>query len=179
MKKSINQKGFGDKMNNNDILTRLRYALDLKDAEMVEIFGLGGIEITRDDVQAILSKVKNHEADEEEFQENDYKKKLDNKTLESFLNGLITFKRGASDSEKPVQLTMNDRNVNNILLKKVKIALTLTSDDMLDILSDTGTILSKSELSAVLRKEGHRNYKECGDRYARNFLKGLAMRYRD
>ncbi len=46
-------------MNNNDILTRLRYALDLKDAEMVEIFGLGGIEITKDDVQAILSKVKN------------------------------------------------------------------------------------------------------------------------
>ncbi|MEG2603203.1 MAG: DUF1456 family protein, partial [Carnobacterium sp.] len=26
--------------------------------------------------------------------------------------------------------------------------------------------------------EGHRNYKECGDRYARNFLKGLALRYR-
>ena len=166
-------------MNNNDILTRLRYALDLKDAEMVEIFGLGGIEITREDIQAILSKVKNHEADEEEFQENDYKKKLDNKMLESFLNGLITFKRGASDSERPVQLTMNDRNVNNILLKKVKIALTLTSEDMLDILSDTGTNLSKSELSAVLRKEGHRNYKECGDRYARNFLKGLAMSYRE
>ena len=166
-------------MNNNDILTRLRYALDLKDAEMVEIFGLGGIEITKETIQAILSKVKNHEADEEEFQENDYKKKLDNKMLESFLNGLITFKRGASDSERPVQLTMNDRNVNNILLKKVKIALTLTSEDMLDILSDTGTNLSNSELSAVLRKEGHRNYKECGDRYARNFLKGLAMRYRD
>ena len=148
---------------------------------MVEIFGLGGIEITKDEVQAILSKLKNddHEVDNEEFQVNDYKKKLDNKMLESFLNGLITFKRGASDSEKPVQLTMNDRNVNNILLKKVKIALTLTSEDMLDILSDTGTNLSKSELSAVLRKEGHRNYKECGDRYARNFLKGLAMSYRD
>ena len=168
-------------MNNNDILTRLRYALDLRDAEMVEIFGLGGIEITKIDIQAILSKVKNddHEVDNEELQVNDYKKKLDNNMLESFLNGLITFKRGASDSEKPVQLTMNDRNVNNILLKKVKIALTLTSEDMLDILSDTGTNLSKSELSAVLRKEGHRNYKECGDRYARNFLKGLAMSYRD
>ena len=46
-------------MNNNDILTRLRYALDLKDAEMVEIFGLGGIEITKEEIQAILSKVKN------------------------------------------------------------------------------------------------------------------------
>ena len=168
-------------MNNNDILIRLRYALDLKDAEMVEVFGLGGIEITKVDIQAILSKVKNddHEVDEEEFQVNDYKKKLDNNMLESFLNGLITFKRGASDSDKPVPMTMNNRNVNNILLKKVRIALSLTSEDILDILSDTGTNLSKSELSAVLRKEGHRNYKECGDRYARNFLKGLAMKYRE
>ena len=168
-------------MNNNDILTRLRYALDLKDAEMVEIFGLGGIEIKKDEVQAVLSKVTSDspEVDEEEFQVNDYKKKLDNNMLESFLNGLITFKRGVSDSGKPVELTMKDRNVNNILLKKVKIALTLTSEDILDILSDTGTNLSKSELSAVLRREGHRNYKECGDRYARNFLKGLAMSYRE
>nr|WP_216667807.1 DUF1456 family protein [Sporosarcina jiandibaonis] len=167
-------------MNNNDILIRLRYALDIKDADMVEIFGLGGIEITNQEVRDILLKVKNdgHEMDDE-FQENEYKKKLDNNQLESFLNGLITYKRGAADSDKPVPLTMNDRNVNNILLKKVKIALSLTSEDMLDILSDTGTILSKSELSAVLRKEGHRNYKECGDRYARNFLKGLALKYRE
>ena len=51
---------------------------------------------TKDDIQAILSKVKNddHEVDEEEFQANDYKKKLDNNMLESFLNGFITFKRG-------------------------------------------------------------------------------------
>ncbi|HFU6610489.1 DUF1456 family protein, partial [Bacillus paranthracis] len=24
----------------------------------------------------------------------------------------------------------------------------------------------------------HKNYKECGDRYARNFIKGLAVKYR-
>ena len=69
-------------------------------------------------------------------------------------------------------------NVNNLLLKKVKIALTLTNEDMLEILESAGVTVSKSELSAVLRKEGHRNYKPCGDRYARNFLKGLALRYR-
>ncbi|MEG0553291.1 MAG: DUF1456 family protein, partial [Carnobacterium sp.] len=73
----------------------------------------------------------------------------------------------------------NDRSVNNVLLKKLKIALSLTSDDILEILDETGVHLSKSELSAVLRREGQRNYKECGDRYARNFLKGLAIRYRN
>ncbi|NLM67416.1 MAG: DUF1456 family protein [Enterococcus sp.] len=69
-------------------------------------------------------------------------------------------------------------NVNNVLLKKVRIALTLTSDDILDILRLAGVYASNSELSAILRKEGHRNYQICGDRYARNFLKGLAIKYR-
>nr|WP_083855817.1 DUF1456 family protein [Amphibacillus jilinensis] len=64
------------------------------------------------------------------------------------------------------------------MLKKVKIALSLTSEEILALLAESGVYLSNSELSAVLRKEGHRNYKECGDRYARNFLKGLAIKYR-
>ena len=62
--------------------------------------------------------------------------------------------------------------------KKLKIALSLTSEDMLSIFKAAGVNLSNGELSAVLRKEGQRNYKECGDRYARNFLKGLVIRYR-
>ena len=39
-------------MNNNDILIRLRYALDIKDADMVKIFKLGGIEVTADEVSS-------------------------------------------------------------------------------------------------------------------------------
>ncbi|MEK5067932.1 YehS family protein [Sporosarcina sp. FSL K6-1508] len=174
------------KMNNNDILVRLRYALDIKDAEMVEIFGLGGIEITKEEVQKLLLKSKNrsnNESEDDELLFDEYMKKLDNHTLESFLNGFIIYKRGPQDSnaentEKQALMIMNNKNVNNILLKKMKIALSLTGEDMLDILKDTEVTISKSELSAVLRKEGHRNYKECGDRYARNFLKGLAIRYR-
>ncbi len=61
----------------------------------------------------------------------------------------------------------------------MKIGLALTSEDMLEILAEAGVTITKGELSAVLRKEGHRNYKVCGDRYARNFLKGLAIKYRD
>lgn len=164
-------------LNNNDILTRLRYALDIKDTAMVEIFELGGMETTKEEVQKMLSKSK-----EDEAQENEYVKEVDNTMLESFLNGFVSLKRGVQDikpENEQNQFLMTDRNVNNILLKKVKIALSLTSEDMLEILQDAGINLSKSELSAVLRKEGHRNYKECGDRYARNFLKGLALRYRE
>ncbi|WP_037592961.1 DUF1456 family protein [Sporosarcina sp. D27] len=167
-------------MNNNDILTRLRYALDIKDAEMVEIFKLGGVETTKTEVQNMLSKSKiNTDGETPE----EYVKMIDNKTLESFLNGCITLKRGPQEEtpetiKNRFLMTDDNRNVNNILLKKMKIALSLTNEEMIDILNDVGVTLSKSELSAVLRKEGHRNYKECGDRYARNFLKGLAQIYR-
>ncbi|WOV89281.1 DUF1456 family protein [Sporosarcina oncorhynchi] len=168
-------------MNNNDILSRLRYALDIKDVEMVEIFGLGGIQTTKEEVKEMLTKMKNTDADEEDTE---YGRTIDNTTLESFLNGFVTLKRGVQEDKqgnRQTQFLMSstNRNVNNIVLKKLKIALSLTSEDMIAILHEAGVELSKSELSAVLRKEGHRNYKECGDRYARNFLKGLALRYRD
>ena len=43
-------------MDNNDILIRLRYALDIKDTDMVEIFKLGGIELTKEEVLKMLTK---------------------------------------------------------------------------------------------------------------------------
>ena len=169
-------------MNNNDILSRLRYALDLKDSVLVEMFGLGGLKTNRVEVKEMLTKTNDDSNDE--MQMNEYVREIDNITLESFLNGLISSKRGVQETtgNTPQPFLMSEeghRNVNNILLKKVKIALSLTSEDILEILEDVGVTISKNELSAVLRKEGHRNYKPCGDRYARNFLKGLANRYRD
>lgn len=169
-------------MTNNDILIRLRYALDIKDTDMVKIFKLGGVEITKEEVQKMLIKSKDSYHNDVDFDEENIL--CDNFTLESFLNGLIIFKRGKQDPkpgqpERPAMSITDDRSVNNVLLKKLKIALALTSEDMLDILEVAGVIVSKGELSAILRKEGHKNYKACGDRYARNFLKGLALKYRD
>ncbi|HWT76115.1 MAG TPA: DUF1456 family protein [Mobilitalea sp.] len=174
-------------MNNNDILIRLRYALDIKDIDMLEIFKLGGITVTREELQRMLLKpknVSNIDSDEDEFIANEDMKKCNNYMLESFLNGFIIFKRGNQESkpgepEKQVFLIKDNKAVNNVLLKKLKIALSLTSEDMLDIFKVAGVKLSNSELSSVLRREGQRNYKECGDRYPRNFLKGLAIRYRN
>lgn len=167
-------------MNNNDKLLRLRYALDLKDVEMVEIFKLGGIDLTKEEVKALLTRLPKDEITENEFDENIYQEKCNNRTLESFFNGFITYKRGKrplkpGEVEKPVKYTLTHQNANNEMLKKLKIALKLTSDDMLDILDEAGVRISNSELSAILRKEGHRNYQMCGDKFARNFLKGLTL----
>ncbi|HJV31277.1 MAG TPA: DUF1456 family protein [Bacillales bacterium] len=161
-------------MDNNDILIRLRYALEIKNKEMAEIFKLGGVDVTVPEVIRILTK-----SDDE----NDYQIKCNNSMLDSFLNGFIIFKRGKQEP-KPGQSEIQEpalkkgANVNNLLLKKVKIALSLTTEDMLDIFEEAGIMVTKGELGALLRKEGHKNYKECGDKFARNFLKGLAFKYR-
>ncbi|WP_368645334.1 DUF1456 family protein [Alkalibacterium putridalgicola] len=172
-----------ERTNNNDRLVRLRYALDLKDSEMVEVFNLGEADVSLGDVRYLLSKQDERDEEEDDFTENVYRKECTNRLFESFLNGLIVYKRGRQTSKtgEPVKMTYAlkyDKDVNNILLKKVKVAMKLTNEDILDILDETGVHISKSELSAVLRKEDHRNYQECGDRYARNFLKGLALSYR-
>lgn len=155
-------------MDNNDRLTRLRYALNIKDNDMVEIFRLGGATVTKEQVRAMTKR------DEEGV----YEKELADETFERFLNGMITSQRGVQEGAPKPKFELHHGNANNLLLKKVKIALSLTGDDMLEILDSVEARISKSELGAVLRKEGHRNYKECGDRYVRNFLKGLALRYR-
>ena len=41
----------------------------------------------------------------------------------------------------------------NVLLKKVKIALSLTSEEMLEVFDDGGIRVSKAELGALLRKK--------------------------
>ena len=165
-------------MNHNDRLTRLRYGLKIKDEDMVEIFAMGGVTMTKEEVQALLKKqVAETPAETEERAENVYELTCSDEQFERFLNGLIISQRGAKDDQEPI-LELKPGNANNLMLKKIKIALTLTSDDILDILEDAGVLISNSELSAVLRREGHRNYKPCGDRYIRNFLKGLALRYR-
>jgi len=174
-------------MTNNDILIRLRYALEIKDGDMVEIFKQGGIEVTKEEVQRMLIKSKDSPQDETgisgDVHNNEDIKKCNNFMLESFLNGFIIYKRGKQDSkpgqtEKPTLAIKDKDSVNNVLLKKLKIALALSSEDMLDILKKGGIVITKGELSAIFRKEGHRNYKECGDSYAKNFLKGLAVQYR-
>jgi uncharacterized protein YehS (DUF1456 family) len=165
----------GKRMTNNDILIRLRYALDIREIDMVEMFKLGGMDVTKEDVQMMLKKT----YDDDEYEDAEDVYKLNNKMLESFLNGFITFKRGKQDPKpgQPVAPPQSE-HVNNMLLKKVKIALSLTSEDMIEVLDMAGVTITKGELGAILRKVGHKNYKECGDKFARNFLKGLAIKYR-
>ena len=150
-------------MTNNDFLRRLRYALNIKDNIMIQIFKKGNIIVTREDVIDYLKK-----------DIDDGFKKLSNNDLISFLDGLIIQKRGNREDGTPVPtIKITKNNLNNILLRKLRIALAFKSYDMIRIFKLGGIEISEGELSALFRSEDHKNYKECGDKYVRVFLKGL------
>jgi uncharacterized protein YehS (DUF1456 family) len=177
-------------LDNNDRLIRIRYALDIKDTDMVKIFKLGGLDLEREDIDKLLIKSTDHYHDEarshfeeEETQEQEENIYCSDLILEAFLDGFIIFKRGEKEKkpgepERPKGKIDQLGSINNVMLKKLKIALSLSSEDMLEILQEAGVAVTKGELSALFRKEGHKHYRVCGDNYARNFLKGLGMRYR-
>lgn len=154
-------------MTNNDILRRLRYALDISDPAMIKIFKLSEYEIDQSGLTALLKK-----EDEEGYVD------CSDKVMEFFLDGLIVHKRGRRETKQGQVKKSDSPLTNNTILKKLRIALELKEDDMIGILKLAGVNISGHELTALFRKAGHRNYKECGDQFLRNFLKGLTIRYR-
>jgi uncharacterized protein YehS (DUF1456 family) len=67
---------------------------------------------------------------------------------------------------------------NNDILKKLRVALHLRDDDIIHILGLKDFKITKSELGAIFRKEGHPKYMEAGDQILRNFLNGLIIHMR-
>ncbi|MBL0049628.1 MAG: DUF1456 family protein [Bacteroidetes bacterium] len=67
---------------------------------------------------------------------------------------------------------------NNDILKKLRVALQLKDDDIIEILKHSDFKLSKTELSAFFRNEEHPNYKPLGDQILRKFLNGLIIHKR-
>jgi hypothetical protein len=67
---------------------------------------------------------------------------------------------------------------NNDIFKKLRVALQLRDDQIVDILELVDFRMSKGEVGNVFRKEDHPNYMECGDQLLRNFLNGLVIHLR-
>ena len=151
-------------MDNNDVLRRTRFVFDFNDTKMISLFGLADLQVTREQVSAWLKK----EGDPDLVECSDTE-------LAIFLNGLIVDKRGKKEGPTPVP---EKRLNNNIIFRKLKIALDLKAEDILGILALAGVKASKHELSAFFRRPGHKHYRDCNDQMLRNFLKGVQFKYR-
>ena len=152
-------------MTNNDVLRRIRYTFNLDDTKMIAIFRLGNLEVTRAQVSEWLKK----------DDDPDYKNCADVQ-MAAFLNGFIVEKRGKKDGPQPVPET---NLTNNIVFRKLKIALNLQAEEILMLIRRADFTMSKHELSAFFRKPGHKHYRLCKDQVLRYFLKGVQLKYRD
>lgn len=152
-------------MTNNDILRRVRYIFALEDAQMIALFKLADLNVDRAKVSNWLKK-----DDDPMFQE------IADRDLALFLNGLIIEKRGKRDGPAPPP---EDPLTNNMIFQKLKIALSLKSDDIIALFASIDKQISKNELSAFFRKPNHKSYRHCMDQYLRNFLTALQARNSD
>ncbi|MDK2771383.1 MAG: DUF1456 family protein [Flavobacterium sp.] len=64
---------------------------------------------------------------------------------------------------------------NNDIFKKLRVALQLRDDQIVEILQLVDFRMSKGELGNFFRDEKHPKYMECGDQVLRNFLNGLVV----
>jgi uncharacterized protein YehS (DUF1456 family) len=152
-------------MTNNDILRQIRYAFEYNDDKMKDIFSLVEFEATRSQVCDWLKK-----EDEDSYV------KMEDKELATFLNGFINEKRGKKDG---TPMRPEDNLNNNIVFRKLKIALNLNDVEILSILDLANMRVSKHELSAFFRNPSQRQYRKCNDQFLRNFLYGMQLKYRE
>jgi len=150
-------------MLNNDVLRSVRYMLNLNNEQIVAILALTGTEVLPAQIATWVRK-----EDEEGFSV------CPDIVMAQFLNGLIYSRRGKDDSkpEPKIERKMS----NNIVLKKLRIAFELKSDDVLEILTAQQFRISMPEITAMMRNPDHKNYRECGDQFLRYFLRGLTQR---
>jgi uncharacterized protein YehS (DUF1456 family) len=76
-------------LTNNDILKKIRVALELKDEDIVHILKLSDFEVSKSELNALFRK-----PDHPNYKE------CGDQLLRNFLNGLITYKRGPMPEKK-------------------------------------------------------------------------------
>lgn len=152
-------------MTNNDILRRIRYLFDFSDLKMIALFKLANHDVEKADVSDWLKK-----------EAGPFPNEITDKELSIFLNGLIIEKRGTREGPQPEP---EDPLSNNMILRKLRIALNLKTDDILDLFASINKKISKHELSAFFRNPENKSYQHCNDQYLRNFLNALQTKYRN
>jgi len=132
---------------------------------MIELFELGNREVNRAEISDWLKK-----DNDPDFQS------LNDQMFATFLNGLIIEKRGKREGPEAIpERVLN----NNIILKKLKIALNLRTDDIVYMFRVIDKKISEHELSAFLRNPKQDKYRVCNDQYLRNFLNALQKEFRE
>jgi uncharacterized protein YehS (DUF1456 family) len=150
-------------MTNNDTLRSVRSIFDYDDSQMFGVFAQADYKVSSEQFSNWLK----------EEDDPDYEPCSDT-DMARFLNGFINEKRGKKDGP---QAKPEEHLSNNMVFSKLKIALDLQAESVLSLLALAELRISKHELSALFRKPGHKNYRQCKDEVLRGFLAGLQLKY--
>ena len=144
----------------NEILFRIQKALHLTTDEMLEAYKLENYKMLEPHLKDILKRRQDNG-----FMLCSYEE------LGIFLDGLVTLKRGPSPkkdtNDEVVELT------NNLILKKLRIALELKEAEAEIIFGLADIELTKQQLASLFRKESHKNFKPCSSELLMAFIEGL------
>ena len=143
----------------NEILFRIQKALHLTTDEMLEAYKLENYKMLEPHLKDLLKR-----RQEPGFMLCSYEE------LGVFLDGLVTLKRGPSPKKKDdevIELT------NNLILKKLRIALELKEAETEIIFGLADIELTKQQLASLFRKETHKNFKPCSSELLMAFIEGL------
>jgi len=147
-------------INTNEILYRIQKALNLTTEEMLEAYKLEDYKMEASHLESLLKRRLDDGFTVASYEE-----------LGVFLDGFVTLKRGPSpkktNDDEVVELT------NNLILKKLRIAMELKEAETEIIFGLADIELSKQQLASLFRKESHKNFKACSDELLMAFLDGL------
>ncbi|WP_457608606.1 DUF1456 family protein [Nitratifractor sp.] len=147
-------------MKPGQILYRIGEALKLDRETILRAYALEEYPMSEERLDTILAKPSSKRHEPAEYEE-----------LGVFLDGLIHLKRGAvlnrppDDAEIPLD--------NNLVLKKLRIALQLKEMDLEAIFALGGRELSRGQMRDLFRAPDHPRYRPCPDAWLNDFLVGL------
>lgn len=147
-------------INTNDTLFRIHKALNLSIKQMIEAYTLEEYKIEGSHIESLMARKRDKNFILCSYEE-----------LGIFLDGLVTLKRGVSPKKAPIQESVE--LTNNLVLKKLRIALELKESDVEIIFGLADISLSKQQLASLFRKETHKNFRACSDSLLVSFLEGL------
>lgn len=94
--------------------------------------------------------------------------------LAALLNAFIVERRGLKDGKLP---EIENKLNNNLIFRKLRIALNLKDDDIVAIMKLANMRIGKAELGSFFRDPKHHNFRPCKDQFLRNFVRGLHFKY--
>jgi uncharacterized protein YehS (DUF1456 family) len=152
-------------MTANDVLRRLRFALNLPDAELGRLLATVGQPVAPEVIAGYFAR-----------EDNEAYVECPDVVLGALLDALVLDRRGPRDPNAPPVVA--EALDNNVILRKLRIALSYKEPEMIATLAAGGMRASPSELSALFRQRNHKHYRAAGDQLMRAFFEGLTARLR-